>query len=259
MNKFLFAALISIFSINAFSQTAATKAPLKDPVVKNIDLKLDLANSSKKIVSAISVDGIISDESIPTMNVKIHQSGKRVMTGSGELPVDFMTSPSGRKVEFIYEANIDEQKFTLSELSADLKAKIQEKNPDMVSAGGTIKKAGQNKRYYNSIEEGISPIERSSSGYIYPSTYVRVTAIDPILIILSRTYLQTNGISDGSSIIWCNAYYYHLWKQAGGYSWPNDTTWFRESGSINWPTPNSWTSSGYSTSTQASYANWDWG
>lgn len=253
----LFIVSMAVFTSLAFSQS--TSKELDDPVIQHIELTLDLANSSNKIVSALSVDGQVSSDSIPTMTVDIYQSGRRIMTWSGQLPVDFNDPSKPQKIEFMYEANVEEQIFTLTELTAELKQKIAVKNPDLVASSGTRSKGGRNQRFYNSLQPDKSLLDPSATGYLYPSTFVRITAIDPILIILSRTYLQVNGISDRSSIVWCNANYYHLWKLAGNYEWPLDTTWFRDSGSINWPTPNSWTSTGYTTTTEAKYGNWDWG
>lgn len=119
-------------------------------------------------------------------------------------------------------------------------------------------KQGKNREFYDSLQPETELLNSVAASYIYPSTQVTVTAIDPLFIILSRTHLRVNGLSDGSRIIWCNSNYYHQWKLAGGYSWPLDTTWFRESGSINWPSPNNWTAVGYRASTKATYGNWDW-
>lgn len=227
-----------------------------DPIVRSVTLELDINNSSKQIVQALSVDGLIDEQNIPKMKVDIYQSGKRVMTGTGTIPASSKQS-NKNNIEFIYEADVAKQKFTLSELTPELKQKISDMNPDLTASSESLGTKGQNKAYYQSF--GTDELEANLSGYIYPTTYVRITAIDPIFIILSRTYLRTNGVSNRSSIVWCNAYYYHSWKTADGYSWPLDTTWFRESGNIDWPTPSYWTSFGYTASTQATYGNWDWG
>lgn len=106
ISLYLYVVMASILSATTHTRATAEES-LDDPIIQSIELSLDVANSSKNIISTLSAGGKYVPKVSPTMRVDLYQSGKRVMTGEGRLPAWSPDTSSTQSMEFMYVADVE--------------------------------------------------------------------------------------------------------------------------------------------------------